>query len=129
MNRKNGMKFINMNELKELVAGVKTIPALQKRVDELSLQEIYDFPSPPKLPKRLPKLVASLVSKTPEKFRPTVAQAVFPALCIYPQKLEFLYLDNQTRELRCSCITVGTTGSGKDVCLRHTTSFLSDLPE
>ena len=50
---------------------------------------------------------------------PTVAQGMFPPLGAYPRNLRFLYTDNQYRELRINCLTVGGTGSGKDTSLKQ----------
>ena len=90
-----------------------------KPFEEKTLQEIYADNVPPQLPCKLPKLVKSVTSETPFKFKPTVAQAMFPPLSIYPRKLEFIYLDNQPRELRSNCLVVGGTGDGKDTCTRQ----------
>ena len=98
--------------------------SLQKRVDELTLQEIFASPVPPLLPKRLPKLVSCVTSKTPQIYKAVVAQSSFPPLGIYSKNLSFLYLDGQTRQLRSSCIVVGPSGSGKDVCLRGPLKFI-----
>lgn len=95
------------------------LPVKGREVQYLSLSEIYASPMLPQLPKKLPKLVAAITSQTPALYKPTVAQAAFPALAIYPIHLSFRYLDNQPRELRISCLTVGGTGSGKDTCLRQ----------
>lgn len=84
-----------------------------------SLSEIYSSPTPPRLPKKLPKLVRAVTSETPMEYKATVAQAMFPALAIYSQELSFQYIDNQERQLRINCLTVGGTGDGKDTCLRQ----------
>ena len=39
-----------------------------------------DYPAPPPMPKKLPKLVELLISKTPEIYQPAVACAIFPPL-------------------------------------------------
>lgn len=91
----------------------------QNCFQEMSLSEIYASPSPPRLPKKLPKLVSTVTSQTPASYRTTVAQAMFPPLAIYPRNLSFLYVDNQERQLRACCLTVGGTGDGKDSCLRQ----------
>ncbi|MBR4238307.1 MAG: DUF3987 domain-containing protein [Prevotella sp.] len=84
-----------------------------------SLSEIYSSPTPPRLPNKLPKLVRAVTSETPMEYKATVAQAMFPALAIYSQELSFQYIDNQERQLRMNCLTVGGTGDGKDTCLRQ----------
>ena len=96
-------------------------PALpvKERVETLSLSEIYASPKPPQLPVKLPRLVSAATSQTPLEYKATVSQAIFPPLAIYPKHLSFRYNDNQERELRQCCLTVGPTGSGKDSCLRE----------
>ena len=93
-------------------------PLPLKGIEQMSLTEIYESSTPPKLPQKLPKLVSTVTSQTPEAFKATVAQAMFPSLAIYPIDLSFKYLDGQERELRLNCLTAGPTGSGKDTCLR-----------
>ena len=78
------------------------------------LSRIFAGSQPPQLPSVLPKLVKAVTCNTPQKFKATVAQAMFPPLMSYPRKLSFVYIDNQVRELRANCLIVAGTGSGKD---------------
>ena len=78
------------------------------------LSRIFASSQPPQLPSVLPKLVKAVTCNTPQKYKATVAQAMFPPLMSYPRKLSFVYIDNQVRELRCNCLIVAETGSGKD---------------
>jgi len=94
-------------------------PASQVYGDTAPLTDIYAAPKPPLLPKRLPSLVKAVTSQTPQELKETVAQGMFPPLGAYPRKLRFLYIDNQYRELRMNCLTIGETGSGKDTSLRQ----------
>lgn len=87
--------------------------------DTAPLTEIYASLQPPLLPAKMPKLVKTVTSKTPSQLKPTVAQGMFPSLAVYPRNLRFLYIDNQYRELRINCLTVGGTGSGKDTSLKQ----------
>lgn len=98
---------------------VVALPIKEKVFEEMSLSDIYASPRPPQLPRKLPKMVSVITSQTPPEFQSTVAQATFPSLGIYPQNLSFRYIDNQTRDLRINCVTIGPTGSGKDTCLRQ----------
>ena len=41
------------------------------------------YPPPPPMPKKLPKLVELLISKTPEIYQPAVAHAIFPPLATH----------------------------------------------
>jgi len=94
--------------------------------DTATLESIYRSATPPLLPKRLPALVKLVCSKTPFNMKATVAQAMFPALGAYPKGLSFNYIDNQKRELRINCLTIGETGSGKDTCLKNPLKFLTE---
>ena len=78
------------------------------------LSRIFASSQPPQLPSVLPKLVKAVTCNTPQKYKGTVAQAMFPPLMSYPRKLSFVYIDNQVRELRANCLIVAETGSGKD---------------
>ena len=83
------------------------------------LSKLFAAPQPPEMPKTLPKLVKVVTSQTPDVYKPTVAQAMFPPLATYPRKLGFTYIDNQIRELRINCLIVAETGTGKDSCTRQ----------
>ena len=95
------------------------LPIQDSEAKYLSLSEIYASSVPPRLPKKLPRLVSAVTSQTPADYKATVAQAMFPALAVYPKELSFRYIDNQQRQLRLCCLTVGGTGDGKDTCLRQ----------
>ena len=83
------------------------------------LSKLFAAPLPPEMPKTLPKLVKVVTSQTPDVYKSTVAQAMFPPLATYPRKLGFTYIDNQIRELRINCLIVAETGTGKDSCTRQ----------
>lgn len=83
------------------------------------LSKLYASQVPPEMPRVLPKLVKAAVSRTPDLYKPTVAQAIFPALATYPRRIRFTYIDNQDRELRISCLIVAETAAGKDSCIRQ----------
>ena len=83
------------------------------------LSKLFAAPKPPEMPKTLPRLVKVVTSQTPDIYKPTVAQAMFPPLATYPRQLRFKYIDNQDRELRINCLIVAETGSGKDSCTRQ----------
>ena len=93
--------------------------------DTAPLAEIYASSQPPRLPDKLPKLVKTVTSKTPKELKPTVSQGMFPPLGVYPRNLSFRYIDNQYRELRINCLTVGGTGSGKDTSLKQPLKHLT----
>jgi hypothetical protein len=78
------------------------------------LSKLFASSRPPELPQNLPKLVKEVTRNTPQKYKATVSQAMFPPLATYPRKLSFVYIDNQVRDLRVNCLIVAITGSGKD---------------
>ena len=80
------------------------------------LSQIFASDTPPEIPDKRPKLVDAVICNTPQKYKATVAQAMFPGLMAYPKKLSFVYIDNQLRDLRANCLIVAGTGSGKDSC-------------
>ena len=77
---------------------------------------------PPEMPKKLPKLVELLTSKTPEMYKPAVAHAVFPPLATHLCDVRFTYTDQVEHEATLmNCLMAGT-GSGKgciDEPIRH----------
>ena len=94
------------------------------------LSGLFAAKLPPALPTKLPKLVAVATKSTPEKYKATVAQAIFPPLATYPKKLGFVYIDNQVRELRINCLIVAGTGAGKDSCTQQPlTHIIADMKE
>ena len=78
------------------------------------LSKLFASSRPPELPQNLPKLVKEVTRNTPQKYKATVSQAMFPPLATYPRKLSFVYIDNQVRDLRVNCLIVAITGSGID---------------
>ena len=95
-----------------------------------TLGALFAAPQPPEIPQQLPKLVKAVTSSTPQKYKATVAQAMFPPLATYPRQLSFTYIDNQVRELRLNCLIVAGTGSGKDSCTKQPlTHIIRDMKE
>ena len=91
----------------------------ESEATQSELSKLYASQEPPQMPRVLPKLVKAAVSRTPDLYKPTVAQAIFPALATYPRKIRFTYIDNQDRELRINCLIVAETAAGKDSCIRQ----------
>ena len=77
---------------------------------------------PPEMPKKLPKLVQLLTSRTPEMYKPAVAHAVFPPLATHLCDVRFTYTDQVEHEATLmNCLMAGT-GAGKgciDEPIRH----------
>ena len=97
----------------------KPVVEEESEAPQSELSKLYASQEPPQMPRVLPKLVKAAVSRTPDLYKPTVAQAIFPALATYPRKIRFTYIDNQTRELRINCLIVAETAAGKDSCIRQ----------
>ena len=94
------------------------------------LSRIFASDTPPEIPDKLPKLVDAVICNTPQKYKATVAQAMFPGLMAYPKKLSFVYIDNQVRELRANCLIIAETGSGKDTCTNQPlTHIIADMKQ
>ena len=122
--------FAQSRRLKDYTAG----SALSSRVGpsepvcNCELSRLFNSNLPPELPAVLPKLVKVVTQSTPQKYKATVAQAMFPPLGAYPKNLSFPYIDNQVRELRMNCLIVAETGSGKDSCTRQPlTHIIADM--
>ena len=90
------------------------------------LSQIFASDTPPEIPDKRPKLVDAVICNTPQKYKATVAQAMFPGLMAYPKKLSFVYIDNQLRDLRANCLIVAGTGSGKDSCTNQPLQHIID---
>ena len=102
----------------------------ENTMPQSELSKLYASHEPPKMPSALPRLVKAALSKTPDIYKPTVAQAIFPALATYPRQLRFTYIDNQDRELRINCLIVAETGGGKDTSIRQPIShILADMKQ
>ena len=101
---------------------------IEPYVHQCELSRIFASNTPPEIPAQLPKLVKTVLQNTPQEFKATVAQAMFPPLATYPQKLSFVYIDNQVRDLRINCLIVAPTGSGKDSCTKQPlTHLIADM--
>jgi hypothetical protein len=92
----------------------KPMMELDPKTPMSELSKLFASSRPPELPKILPKLVKEVTRNTPQKYKATVSQAMFPPLATYPKKLSFVYIDNQVRDLRVNCLIVAITGAGKD---------------
>ena len=84
-----------------------------------------EYPAPPPMPKKLPKLVELLVSKTPEIYQPAVAHAIFPPLATHLWKTRFRYIDNVEHEATLMCCLLAGTGAGKS-CVQMPISLIME---
>ena len=87
--------------------------------NQSELSKLFASKMPPEIPKVLPKLVKVVTQHTPQHYKATVAQAMFPPLSTYSRKLSFMYIDNQERDLRSCCLIIAGTGTGKDSCTKQ----------
>ena len=84
-----------------------------------------DYPAPPPMPKKLPALIALLVSRTPEVYKPAVAHAVFPSLATHLWKTRFKYIDNVEHEATLMTCLLAGTGAGKS-CVQMPISYVME---
>ena len=90
-----------------------------------STEEYY--PDPPEMPKKLPKLVELLISRTPEIYKPAVAHAIFPPLATHLWKTRFRYIDNVEHEARLMTLLLAGTGAGKSSVNRPIDFIMEDI--
>ena len=84
-----------------------------------------DYPAPPPMPEKLPSLIALLVSRTPEVYKPAVAHAVFPSLATHLWKTRFKYIDNVEHEATLMTCLLAGTGAGKS-CVQMPISYVME---
>ena len=87
--------------------------------------EEEDYPAPPPMPKKLPKLVELLISKTPEIYQPAVAHAIFPSLATHLWRTRFRYIDNVEHEATLMTCLLAGTGAGKS-CVQKPIDFIME---
>ena len=87
--------------------------------------EDEDYPAPPPMPKKLPKLVELLISKTPEIYQPAVAHAIFPSLATHLWRTRFRYIDNVEHEATLMTCLLAGTGAGKS-CVQKPIDFIME---
>ena len=86
-----------------------------------------DYPDPPEMPKKLPKLVELLISRTPEIYKPAVAHAIFPPLATHLWKTRFRYINNVEHEARLMTLLLAGTGAGKSSVNRPIDFIMEDI--
>ena len=105
-----------VNSLQSTVNRAEQVNSLQFTVNRAvpnvqSTEE--DYPEPPAMPEKLPKLVELLISRTPEIYKPAVAHAIFPPLATHLWQTSFRYIDNVVHEATLSTCLLAGTGAGK----------------
>ena len=84
-----------------------------------------DYPAPPPMPEKLPALIALLVSRTPEVYKPAVAHAVFPSLATHLWKTRFKSIDTVEHEATLMTCLLAGTGAGKS-CVQMPISYVME---
>ena len=115
--------------VKNSMAGANhTVPGSNLNVSGSNLydqSEDEDYPAPPPMPKKLPKLVELLISKTPEIYQPAVAHAIFPSLATHLWRTRFRYIDNVEHEATLMTCLLAGTGAGKS-CVQIPIDFIME---
>ena len=82
---------------------------------------------PPAMPSVLPPLIALLVSRTPDIYKPAVAHAVFPPLAAHLHRVTFRYIDNVAHEATLMNVLMAGTGAGKDCISEPINRIMADI--
>ena len=82
---------------------------------------------PPAMPKRLPKLIELLTSKTPEPYKAAVAHAVFSPLGTHLCDVRFRYTDLVEHEATLMNCLMAPTGSGKGCIDEPISHIMADI--
>ena len=93
----------------------------------LNVQSNASYPPPPLMPKKLPKLVELLISKTPEIYQPAVAHAIFPPLATHLWNTRFRYIDNVEHEATLMTCLLAGTGAGKSCVQMPISMIMEDI--
>ena len=110
----------------ERLAGNHTVQSSNLNVQSNGVQSNdEEYPAPPPMPKKLPKLVELLISRTPEIYQPAVACAIFPPLATHLWKTRFRYIDNVVHEATLSSVLLAGTGAGKS-CVQKPIDFIME---
>ncbi|WP_254881082.1 hypothetical protein [Segatella copri] len=108
----------------ERLAGNHTVQSSNLNVQS---NEDDDYPAPPPMPKKLPKLVELLISNTPEDYKAAVANAIFPPLATHLWKTRFNYIDNVEHEATLMCCLLAGTGAGKNCVQMPINLIMEDI--
>ena len=109
----------------ERLAGNHKVQSSMFQVQSNGVQSEEEYPAPPPMPKKLPKLVELLISKTPEIYQPAVACAIFPPLATHLWQTRFRYIDNVEHEATLSSVLLAGTGAGKS-CVQKPIDFIME---
>ena len=121
---KQASRQVNSLQLKvERADGNHTVQSSMFQVQ--STEE--DYPEPPAMPEKLPKLVELLISRTPEVYKSAVAHAIFPPLATHLWQTSFRYIDNVVHEATLSTCLLAGTGAGKSSVNKPINYIMEDI--
>ena len=98
---------------------------VQSSMFQVQSNDDDEYPAPPPMPEKLPKLVELLVSKTPDIYKPAVACAIFPPLATHLWRTRFRYIDNVEHEATLSVCLLAGTGAGKS-CVQMPINYIME---
>ena len=115
-----------VNSLQLTVNGPNANHTVQSSMLQVQSSE-EDYPEPPAMPEKLPKLVELLISRTPEVYKPAVAHAIFPPLATHLWQTSFRYIDNVVHEATLSTCLLAGTGAGKSSVNKPISYIMEDI--
>ena len=115
-----------VNSLQLTVNSLNANHAVQSSYLQVQSSE-EDYPDPPEMPEKLPKLVELLISRTPEIYKPAVAHAIFPPLATHLWQTSFRYIDNVVHEATLSTCLLAGTGAGKSSVNKPISYIMEDI--
>ena len=130
--RVNALAEQKANEVKSEERRVKNSNAVTNHTVQSSMFQVQstedeDYPDPPAMPEKLPKLVELLISRTPEVYKPAVAHAIFPPLATHLWQTSFRYIDNVVHEATLSTCLLAGTGAGKSSVNKPINYIMEDI--
>ena len=129
--RVNALAEQKANEVKSEERRVKNSNAVTNHTVQSSMFQVQsteeDYPEPPEMPEKLPKLVELLISRTPEIYKPAVAHAIFPPLATHLWQTSFRYIDNVVHEATLSTCLLAGTGAGKSSVNKPINYIMEDI--
>ena len=130
--RVNALAEQKANEVKSEERRVKNSNAVTNHTVQSSMFQVQstedeDYPEPPEMPEKLPKLVELLISRTPEVYKPAVAHAIFPPLATHLWQTSFRYIDNVVHEATLSTCLLAGTGAGKSSVNKPINYIMEDI--
>lgn len=102
---------------------------IQNRQAGFSSHEGLSPRVPPEMPKKLPKLIELLTSKTPKIYQAAVANAVFPPLATHLCEVRFCYTDNVEHEATLMNCLLAPTGAGKGCIDEPISRIMADIKQ